>query len=94
MPLTPRRRNRSGGAESAPAGQLFVLRLYAGVASPNSLQAPTTIRKICDRLLNGRCQPPPLRRSFGPLSDRWQRLAAFSQIASSVHPAGDPANEG
>ena len=41
---------------SAPADQLFVLQLYIGGASPNSLQANTNIRKICKRHLNGWCQ--------------------------------------
>jgi circadian clock protein KaiB len=56
MAITPKRRKRSNGDESAPAGQLLVLRLYIGGASPNSLQANTNILKICDKHLSGRCQ--------------------------------------
>ena len=56
MAMTPKRGKRSHGDEPAPAGQLFVLRLYIGGASPNSLQAHTNIRKICDQHLSGRYQ--------------------------------------
>jgi hypothetical protein len=56
MAITPNRRNRSHGDESAPAGQLFVLPLYVGDASPNSLQAYMNIRTLCDQHLSGRCQ--------------------------------------
>jgi len=110
------------GNRSPTAGQWFVLQLYIGGASPNSLRAYTNIRAICDQHLSGRCQmevvdiyqqperaaldqivavpmlvkrlPLPLRRLFGPLSDSRQVLSAFGQTASSVNPAGDPANEG
>ena len=54
MARTPKRRKRSHVDEPAPAGQLFVLRLYIGGASPNSLQANTNIRKICDQHLSDR----------------------------------------
>ena len=51
-----KRRNRLNGNAAATAGQWFVLQLYIGGASPNSLQALTNIRTICDQHLSGRCQ--------------------------------------
>lgn len=51
-----KRGNRLHADASAPAGQLFVLQLYIGGASPNSLQAHTNIRTICDQHLSGRCE--------------------------------------
>jgi hypothetical protein len=78
MAMTPKRGKRSHGDESAPAGLVFVLRFYNG-GSPNSLQANTNMRNICDQQLNYRCQ---------------LEVVDICQQPERAPLDGDPANEG